>query len=73
MTPDANKTHEERLALARVLGRHMGYEIYPGDPMMREALLAIHFLTDKPRCPMCLERVAKAQEQTSGQSGIKAE
>lgn len=54
-----NKTHEEYLALSRTLGKHIAAEMI-FDPFARAAQLAIHFLTDVPRCPMCLEAAANA-------------
>ena len=65
MTTEGRKTHEEYMALSRVLGQHIAAEMYPGDPMIRAANLSIHFLTSNPRCPMCLEQIAKAKADTS--------
>lgn len=65
MTTEGRKTHEEYMALARVLGEHAGLEMYLGDPLIRAANLAIHALTSKPRCPLCMEQLAKVKDITS--------
>ncbi len=54
------KTHEEYMAIAKVLGRHLSIELNSSDPITQDANLAIHFLSDVPRCPLCLDRVVKA-------------
>lgn len=55
----AKKTHEEYREIAKVLGRHVSCELI-SDPIDRAVLLALHFATDKPRCPRCLEKAAEA-------------
>lgn len=62
---EPKKTHEEYMALSRVLGKHLNAELSSMDPFARAANLAIHFLLDKPRCPLCLETVAKANSKTT--------
>lgn len=53
------KTHEEYLELAKTLGRHIGCELIL-DPASRALALTLHFVTDKPRCPMCLEQAIES-------------
>lgn len=52
------KTHEEYLAIARVLGKHIAAEIIV-EPTGRAAAMAFHLLTDRPICPMCLQQQAE--------------
>lgn len=52
------KTHEEYMAIARVLGQHAGCEMIE-DPVERALQMSLHFLMSNPRCPMCLENAAK--------------
>jgi hypothetical protein len=59
------KTREEYMAIARVLGKHFAAELSSMDPFAQAASLAIHFLLDKPRCPMCLGTVAKANSNST--------
>lgn len=58
----AKKTHAEYMELAKVLGRHIGCELI-SDPIDRAIALALHLATDKPTCPMCLEKVAEAAQR----------
>lgn len=46
---EKKKTHEEYLALAKVLGEHIGVH-GSEDPL----LMAFHFI-QHPDCPLCLE------------------
>jgi hypothetical protein len=52
------KTHQEYLAIARVLGKHIAAEMIV-EPIGRAAAMATHFLLDRPICPMCLELQAE--------------
>ena len=59
---EPKKTHEEYLAISRVLGKHLAAEMSAFDPFARAANLAMHFMLDVPRCPLCLDTIAKANE-----------
>jgi hypothetical protein len=56
------KTHEEYLALAKILGQHLGCELNM-DPFAREIALATHFVAH-PTCPLCLEMIEKRRTGT---------
>ena len=64
MTSDRRKTHAEYMAMAVVLGQHIGVD---GDPLQK----AIHFLTSQPKCPLCLEEFSKVQDTTQGSGDAK--
>lgn len=55
------KTHEEYMAIAKVLGEHMGYELQ-GDSLM----IVLHFILN-PTCPMCLDRITENKKQAGVQ------
>jgi|KBSSwiStaDraftv2_1062776.scaffolds.fasta_scaffold03148_14 hypothetical protein len=57
-TEKPKKTHQEYLAIARVLGSHIAAELIT-EPIGRAAAMATHFLFDRPICPMCLEQQAE--------------
>jgi hypothetical protein len=48
------KTHEEYMALAKVLGEHLGCQLSV-DPVR----MAVHLISH-PDCPLCLEEIVKA-------------
>lgn len=58
------KTHEEYMALAKVLGEHIGVGL-GCDPV----LMAVHFMSN-PSCPLCLEDIA-ADAVLQGKMRIK--
>ena len=70
------KTPEEYIKIAKVLGEHVGISLIP-DPYSQVIMMATHFITSNPRCPMCLYEAAKAERDakngTSVQRGTKTE
>lgn len=57
------KTHEEYLALAKILGQHLGCELIM-DLFARVIALANHFV-EHPDCPLCLEAIKKCSEKVA--------
>jgi hypothetical protein len=55
------KTHEEYMAIAKVLGEHVGCELN-FDPFSKAIALMVHFIKN-PSCPLCLERIEKSIEK----------